>query len=423
MKIYLVGGAVRDMLMGREPKDRDYVVVGSTHEEMIALGFGMPVGASFPVYLHPVTGDEYALARTERSTGPGYHDFEVVFSPEVTIEEDLKRRDLTINAMAYDEEAEELIDPFGGAKDIENRILRAVSGTAMIEDPLRVYRAARLFARFGDKWDFDMDTAVAMLDAVDNLKWLPKERKFAEIQKCFSDQSESNRPSQMIDVLVELGELPEIDALRHVPQPPEHHPEGDAYTHTLLVMDAAKEMFSKPETMWAAMLHDVGKSVTYEAHGNLHGHEEAGVPVAAGICDRFGVPQSWKKLALAVTKNHGRIHRIMEMKPKSVYDLFAELKVEQSMDMLINVIAASVYDSNGRGPTRSKAYYPQGLFLLRVAYRFTAPAVREAMREESQKIALKWKGNPAMISSEIRAMKISKLRGIIRTVKETDIGL
>lgn len=422
MKIYLVGGAVRDMLMGRGPKDRDYVVVGSTHEEMIALGFGMPVGASFPVYLHPVTGDEYALARTERSTGPGYHDFEVVFSPEVTIEEDLKRRDLTINAMAYDEEAKELIDPFGGAKDIENRILRAVSGTSMIEDPLRVYRAARLFARFGDKWDFDMDTAVAMLDAVDNLKWLPKERKFAEIQKCFSDQSESNRPSQMIDVLVELGELPEIDALRHVPQPPEHHPEGDAYTHTLLVMDAAKEMFSKPETMWAAMLHDVGKAVTYEAHGNLHGHEEAGVPVAAEICDRFGVPQSWKKLALAVTKNHGRIHRVMEMKPKSVYDLFAELKVEQSLDMLINVIAASVYDSNGRGPTRSKAY-PQGLFLMRVALHFTAPSMRKDMREESQKIALKWKGNPAMISSEIRAMRISKLRSIIRTVKETDIGL
>lgn len=422
MKIYLVGGACRDMLMGREPKDRDYVVVGSTHEEMIALGFGMPVGASFPVYLHPVTGDEYALARTERSTGPGYHDFEVVFSPEVTIEEDLKRRDLTINAMAYDEEAKELIDPFGGAKDIENRILRAVSGTAMIEDPLRVYRAARLFARFGDEWDFEYDTAGAMLDATDNLKFLPKERKFAEIQKCFSDRSESNRPSQMIDVLVHLGELPEIDALRHVPQPPEHHPEGDAYTHTMLVMDAAKDLFAKPEVMWAAMLHDVGKAVTYKERGNLHGHEEAGVPVAAEICDRFGVPQSWKKLALAVTKNHGRIHRIMEMKPKSVYDLLTELKVEQSLDMLVNVIAASVYDSNGRGPTRSKAY-PQGLFLMRVALNFTAPSMRKDMREESQKIALKWKGNPAMISSEIRAMKISKLRSIIRTVKETDIDL
>lgn len=423
MKIYLVGGAVRDMLMGREPKDRDYVVVGSTHEEMIALGFGIPVGASFPVYLHPVTGDEYALARTERSTGPGYHDFEVVFSPDVTLEEDLERRDLTINAIAYDEESGEFIDPFDGLWDIEHRLLRAVSEKAMIEDPLRVYRAARFYARYSDMdFDFTNDTASAMLEAIPSLKHLPKERKFAEIQKCFNDQSEGNKPSSMIDILVELGELPELEALQLVPQPPEHHPEGDAYTHTMLVMDAAKDLFAKPEVMWAAMLHDVGKAVTYKELGNLHGHEEAGVPVAAEICDRFGVPQSWKKLALAVTKNHGRIHRIMEMKPKSVYDLFAELKVEKSLDMLINVIAASVYDSNGRGPTRSKAY-PQGLFLMRVALHFTAPSMRKDMREESQKIALKWKGNPAMISSEIRAMKISKIRSIIRTVKETDIVL
>lgn len=417
MKTYLVGGAVRDMAMGKEPRDRDYVVVGSTEEEMLAKGY-TKVGASFPVFLHPETGEEYALARTERSTGPGYHDFEVVFGPDVTLKEDLMRRDLTINAIAYDEEAGEYIDPFGGLWDIEKRLLRSVTDQSMIEDPLRIYRAARLYARFGDmEFDFTNDTADAMLDAIPNLKHLPKERKFAEIQKCFNDLSPGNRPSMMVDILVTLGELPELAELRSVPQPPEHHPEGDAYTHTLLVMDAAKDLRIGGRTLFAAMLHDVGKAVTYAERGNLHGHEAAGVPVTKAICERFGVPVQWQKTAMFVTKHHGRVPGIMNMTPRSVYDLLAELKVEQDMQMVLDLIVAAKCDARGRGPERENDPYVPGKFLFRVASRLFMAKKDGEFKEKSQEIALKWKGNPAMIASEVRAMKIAKVRAIMREVK------
>lgn len=189
MKVYLVGGAVRDELMGVPCKDRDYVVVGSTHEDMLAAGFSMPHGASFPVYLHPETREEYALARTEKSTGPGYHDFEVVFSPEVTIQEDLARRDLTINAIARDLDTGEYIDPYGGIEDIMAGVLRNVSAESMREDPLRIYRLARFLARFGGRFTVDKSTMFVAKCAQATLAALPKERKMAEIRKCFEDQS------------------------------------------------------------------------------------------------------------------------------------------------------------------------------------------------------------------------------------------
>lgn len=423
MKIYLVGGAVRDAIMGVEPKDKDYVVVGSTEEEMLSHGFSK-VGSAFPVFLHPETKEEYALARTERSTGPGYHDFEVVFGPEVTITQDLMRRDLTMNAIAWDTEKKEVIDPFGGVHDIKNKIMTTVSTTAMYEDPLRVYRLARLFARYGGEFQIPAKTMWQVEGARDNLKHLPKERKFAEIKKCFEDTSRSNKPSLMIDMLVSLGEFPELEALKGIPQPLEHHPEGDAYVHTLLVMDAAASLSATAPEMFSAMLHDVGKAVVYKEFGVLHGHEEAGVPVVHELCDRLGVPGSWRKLAAVCTKHHGHVHKIMEMKPRKVYNLLNLLKAEQDFDTLLSLCLVCTADAWGRGPTKYGKVYKQGSYLMDVACGLAEK--RKELKQKSKDIALKFYGREVaghfgtnhMIAEQIRAEKIAVVRNLILEIKD-----
>lgn len=414
MKVYLVGGAVRDMLMGRESKDRDYVVVGSTEEEMLSLGY-TKVGAAFPVFLHPETKEEYALARTERSTGPGYHDFETIFTPDVTLEEDLKRRDLTMNAIAFDEESGTFIDPHNGYQDIINKQLVAVSEKTFEEDPLRIYRLARLYARFGGEFTIPVSTLRHSRNAGWNLDHLPKERKFAEIEKCFNDKSPTNKPSLMITFLSLIDELPEVAALEGVPQPPAHHPEGDAFVHTMLVIDAAHKIGYDAKHVWAALCHDLGKATAYNTHGVLHGHEEMGVPLAEALSDRFGAPVQWKKLAVTVARNHGRVHKIMEATPKKVYDLLAELKMEQCLDTLEDLATVCRADAWGRGPTRYGMDYQQGEFLFSVAVAFLRR--KPEIKKECQEIALKWKDNHAMLASEIRAMKIAHVREIMRGLK------
>ncbi|AXN57812.1 tRNA nucleotidyltransferase [Acinetobacter phage ABPH49] len=402
------------MLMGKEPKDRDYVVVGSTHEEMISLGFGMPFGAAFPVYHHPETKEEYALARTERSTGPGYHDFETLFSPDVTLEQDLLRRDLTINAIAYDEETGEFIDPHGGVEDIKNKQLRPVNPKAFLEDPLRIYRLARLFARYGGEFQIGWRTMWLVTQAVKagGLNHLPKERKFAEIEKCFKDDSRSNKPSMMITFLADIGELPEIAALEGVPQPAEHHPEGDAFVHTMLVMDAAFNLGASAQELFAAMLHDVGKAVVYEKYGKLHGHEEAGVPVVEQVCDRFGVPLSWRKLAVVCTENHGRVHKIRDMRPKKVLALLERLKAEQSFDTMLSLCLVCQADAWGRGPDRYGKMYLQGVYLMNVAEALAL--ARKDLKIKNREIALQCKGNPGKIAERVRAEKLSVVKSAIR---------
>jgi tRNA nucleotidyltransferase (CCA-adding enzyme) len=426
MKIYLVGGAVRDMLMDKEPKDRDYVVVGSTHEEMVSLGFGMPCGSAFPVYRHPETKEEYALARTERSTGPGYHDFETLFSPDVTLEQDLLRRDLTINAIAYDEEVGEFIDPHGGIEDIKNKLLRPVNPQAFLEDPLRIYRLARLFARYGGEFQIDCRTMWLVSKAVKagGLNHLPKERKFAEIEKCFKDYSHSNKPSLMITFLADIGELPEIAALEGIPQPPDHHPEGDAFVHTMLVLDAAFNLGASAKELFAAMLHDVGKAVVYKEFGVLHGHEEAGVPVVHELCDRLGVPGSWRKLAAVCTKHHGHVHKIMEMKPRKVYNLLNLLKAEQDFDTLLSLCLVCQADAWGRGPTKYGKVYKQGSYLMDIACGLAEN--RKELKQKSKDIAMKFYGREVagnfstnhMIAEQIRAEKIAVVRNLILEIKD-----
>lgn len=415
MKIYLVGGAVRDELMGVESKDRDYVVVGSTHEEMIALGFEQ-VGAAFPVYLHPETKEEYALARTERSTGPGYHDFEVIFSPDVTIEEDLARRDLTINAIAKDLGTGEYIDPCGGIQDIEKGVLKNVSAAAMREDPLRIYRLARFLARFGGKFVVDESTMFICESAKSTLAALPKERKMAEIRKCFEDQSKENRPSLMIDMLCDLGEMPEVENLRGALQPVAHHPEGDAYVHTLLCLDYAQRLMSSPEVKWAVLCHDLGK-VQYFKYGNLHGHEESGLPLVKSLSERFGVPNKWEDLAHRVCADHTRLHRIMDLKPRKVFDLIERVKAHkpQENQFALKFMEACICDARGRGPEKMFDDYDQPLVLWACALELHKN--RLEISEKSKEISERLAGRHEAISSEIRSMKIKYVARALAQVK------
>lgn len=414
MKIYAVGGQVRDELMGVQSKDRDYVVVGSTHEEMLSLGFEQ-VGSAFPVYLEPETKEEYALARTERSTGQGYHDFEVVFSPDVTIQEDLARRDLTINAIAKDLESGEYIDPYGGISDIREGILRNVSAESMREDPLRIYRLARFFARFGGRFVVDESTMFIAKCAQATLQALPKERKMAEIRKCFEDQSHDNRPSLMIEKLCELGELPEVNNLKGVKQPVEHHPEGDAFVHTMLCLDYAQRIAVDPETKWAVLCHDLGKVQFFEK-GNLHGHEKGGLPYVVSLCERFGVPNKWMDLALRVTEDHTNMHRIKDLSPRKVFDLLTRVKAMKDEKFTLRFVTACISDARGRGPEKMFDNYDEAYVLWACAAELSK--FKREVSEKSKSLSESFAGRPELIAAEIRAMKISYVSRALRRVKE-----
>lgn len=412
MKIYAVGGQVRDELMGLVPKDRDYVVVGSTHEEMISLGFTQ-VGAAFPVYLHPESKEEYALARTERSTGPGYHDFEVVFNDHVTIEEDLARRDLTINAIAKDMETGFYIDPFDGISDIVNKILRVTHRRAMIEDPLRVYRLARLFARFGGDFRIALDTLRCIPNGDDFLSNLPNERKVAEIKKCFEDNSLQNKPSLMFDFLSQLGEFNELKDLLGIPQPEKHHAEGDPFVHTMMVLDHANSIGAHPETQWAALCHDLGK-VCYHKYGNLHGHEAYGVRITEALSDRFGVPNSWKKLAKVVTEHHGRMHKVLEMKPKKVYELIKNINGEKDPEFAQKFMDVCVSDAAGRIP--ASLDYPQAFVLTQCLAKLKQNSVEISL--QSAEIAQQFSGRPEIIRDKVRNVKVGYVAKALSEAKK-----
>lgn len=311
MIAYLVGGAVRDQLLGLEPEERDWVVLGSTPEEMIAKGY-RPVGKDFPVFIHPESGEEYALARTERKVARGYHGFEFHADPEVTIEEDLKRRDLTINAMAMDE-AGELIDPFGGADDLEQGMLRHVS-SAFREDPVRILRVARFAARFA-RWGFKVSHATNKLMrkmvADGEADALVPERVWKETERALGEQT----PSRFFQVLAGCGALerlfPELAHLFGVPQPEYHHPEIDTGVHVLMVLDAAARLSTDTRVRFAALMHDVGKAETPRDQWPRHqGHEKRGPAIVESLCRRMKVPNGHCDLARLVARYHGQFRRI-----------------------------------------------------------------------------------------------------------------
>ena len=324
MKTYLVGGAVRDSLLGQQAGDRDWVVVGATQAQMEADGF-KAVGKDFPVFLHPLTGEEYALARTERKSGRGYRGFVVDADPSVTLEEDLQRRDFTINAIARDEETGELVDPWGGVRDIEQRVLRHV-GPAFVEDPLRVLRAARFMARFAPLgFTLAPETAELMREmaASGELDALVPERIWQELRRSLT----MKQPSAFLRCLHDTGALavilPEVDALYGVPQRAEFHPEVDTGIHQEMVSDMAAQLAPGDDLIgFAALTHDLGKALTPEDELPRHiMHEQRGLKPLTKLCERLKIPIDHRQLAEAVCREHLNVHRIDELRDATVLEL------------------------------------------------------------------------------------------------------
>jgi tRNA nucleotidyltransferase (CCA-adding enzyme) len=346
-QVYSVGGAVRDELLGLKVKDRDYVVVGSTPQAMLDAGY-KPVGKDFPVFLHPKTHEEYALARTERKTGAGYKGFAVHASPEVTLQEDLARRDLTINAIAKDKDGK-LIDPFNGVADIKAKTLRHVSA-AFAEDPVRILRIARFAARFTD-FCVAAKTLSLMRQMVDEgeVDALVPERVWQELAKGLMEA----KPSHMFIVLRACGALqkimPELDKLWGVPQPPQYHPEIDTGVHVMMVIDyAAKQNFSLP-VRFAALMHDLGKGTTPADVLPRHiGHEMRSVDLLKNVAKRLRVPNECKELAVIVAKFHGKLHQVSKMRPDTLLEFLIELDAFRQPTRFTDFLKACECDSRGR---------------------------------------------------------------------------
>jgi tRNA nucleotidyltransferase (CCA-adding enzyme) len=379
MQVYLVGGAVRDALLGLPVKERDWVVVGGSRAELERSGY-REVGRDFPVFLHPQTHEEYALARLERKVGAGYRGFTVEFGPEVTLEEDLGRRDLTINAIARGADGE-LHDPFGGRRDLEARILRHVS-PAFIEDPVRVLRIARFAARFAPLGFTvaaeTLDLMRAMVDAGEVDALVP-ERVWQETEKALGEP----RASEFFRVLRACGALraiyPEIDALFGVPQPPEWHPEIDTGVHTLMVLDQAVALSADPRVRFAALVHDLGKGTTpREQWPSHHGHEERSVALLEALSARLRLPGEYRDLATIVARHHGIVHRALELRPGTILGFLENADALRRPERFAQALLACEADSRGRSGLQN-ASYPQRRFLL--AARDAAAAVKPSQAD------------------------------------------
>lgn len=395
MQIYKVGGAVRDRLLGQPVTDIDWVVVGATTEEMLAKGF-RPVGADFPVFLHPKSGEEYALARTERKSGRGYGGFTFHASPEVTLEEDLIRRDLTINAMAEDDHGN-LTDPYNGQQDLAGRVLRHVS-PAFAEDPLRVLRVARFAARYaGLGFTVARETMELMrrLSESGELQALTPERSWKEISRALMEE----QPQVFIQVLRDCGALkvllPEVDALFGVPQPEVHHPEIDSGVHTLSVLEQAAQHQQPLTVRWACLLHDLGKGLTPQSEWPRHiAHEHKGLTLIKTVNERFKAPRDCQELALLVGQYHTHGHRALELKPSTLLELLQSFDVYRRPQRFEEFIVACEMDARGRKGFEQRSY-PQADYLRGAASAargvavqpllekgFKGPELGEALKQE-----------------------------------------
>jgi tRNA nucleotidyltransferase (CCA-adding enzyme) len=360
MDTYLVGGAVRDRLLGRPHVERDFVVVGATPDELLALGY-RPVGKDFPVFLHPDTGEQYALARTERKTGPGYYGFATRFAPDVTLEQDLARRDLTINAMAQSVTGE-IIDPYGGQRDLAARLLRHVS-PAFVEDPLRVLRVARFAARFAPLGFSVAPETLALMRAIvtdGEMAALVPERVWVETERALGAAS----PATYIEVLRACGALaavlPEVDALFGVPQPEKWHPEVDTGIHTLQVLEVAAELSGETTVRFAALVHDVGKGLTPREQWPRHiGHEETGAGLIERLAERLRLPNEHRDLGVLVARHHARVHRVAEQRPGTILELLEITDAFRRGERFERFLLACEADARGRGPELRARLYPQ----------------------------------------------------------------
>ncbi|MGC1522382.1 MAG: multifunctional CCA addition/repair protein [Steroidobacteraceae bacterium] len=379
MQVYLVGGAVRDALLGLTVKERDWVVVGGTREELLRLNY-REVGRDFPVFLHPETHEEHALARLERKVAPGYRGFAVEFGPDVTLEEDLARRDLTINAMARGADGT-LIDSFGGARDLDARVLRHVS-PAFTEDPVRVLRVARFAARFAPLGFKVAPETLALMRAMverREVDALVPERVWQETEKALREP----QASEFFRVLRACGALqpiyPEIDALFGVPQPAQWHPEIDTGLHTLMVLDQAAALSPEPVVRFAALLHDLGKGTTPHHEWPSHrGHEERSVALIEALAERLRLPGEYRELAVIVARYHGIVHRAFELRPKTILEFLERADAFRRPERFAQALLACEADSRGRTGLENVPY-PQRAYLQ--AARDAAAAIKPSREE------------------------------------------
>jgi tRNA nucleotidyltransferase (CCA-adding enzyme) len=388
MKTYIVGGAIRDTLLGLPVQDRDHVVVGATPDDMLALGF-TPVGKDFPVFLHPSTHEEYALARTERKTAPGYKGFAFHAAPDVTLEQDLARRDLTINAMAQAEDGS-IIDPFGGRRDLQDRVFRHVS-EAFAEDPVRILRVARFAARFAD-FSIAPETVTLMRRMVEagEVDALVPERVWQELARGLMEAV----PSRMFAVLRQCGALarilPELDVLWGVPQPALHHPEIDTGVHVMMVIDyAARQQYSLP-IRCAALMHDLGKGATPpEEWPKHHGHEARSVKLAEQVCKRLKIPNDCRDLAVMTAREHGNVGRALELRAGTIVTLFERCDAFRKPQRFIDMLCAAECDYRGRAGFDDRPF-PQAAYLqaaLQAAQAVNAGEVAQRHLDQPQRIA------------------------------------
>jgi tRNA nucleotidyltransferase (CCA-adding enzyme) len=386
MKTYLVGGAVRDALMGHAGSDRDWVVVGGTPEALVAQGY-QPVGRDFPVFLHPNTHEEYALARTERKTARGYHGFAVHASPDVTLEEDLARRDLTINAIAQDERGQRT-DPYGGERDIAAKVLRHVTD-AFREDPVRILRLARFAARFPD-FTVAAETMTLMRDMVSDgeVDALVSERVWQELSRGLMGA----KPSRMLQVLRECGALqrllPEVDKLYGVPQRAEYHPEIDTGIHLEMVLDASARMNTSLEVRFACLCHDLGKGTTPADVLPRHiGHEQRSEKLTRALCTRWRVPVECKELAELVAREHGNIHQSLGFGAEAVLRLLVRCDALRRPERFLLALQACECDARGRLGKEDEAYAqgPRLALLLKAAQSVDSATVSALALQEGLK--------------------------------------
>ncbi|MGQ0428708.1 MAG: multifunctional CCA addition/repair protein [Gammaproteobacteria bacterium] len=381
MKVYLVGGAVRDELLGRPVTERDWVVVGATPEEMRAAGYRQ-VGKDFPVFLHPETGEEYALARTERKRGRGYHGFEMRFSPDVTLEDDLRRRDLTINAMARDA-AGALVDPCGGHRDLGSRTLRHAS-EAFDEDPVRILRVARFLARYqplGFSVAPETQARMRAMVASGEADALVAERVWQETDRALAEPA----PEAWLRLMRECGALarvlPELDALYGVPQPEQWHPEIDTGLHIELVLSVAAELSPLPRVRFAALVHDLGKGRTPRSAWPQHiGHEEKGVAVVREVAARLRVPNDYRELAELASRWHCLAHRAAELRPRTILEMLEACDAMRRPERFRELLLACEADFRGRGGLRSRPYAP-----AQILRRAQETALATTLGEEDRK--------------------------------------
>ncbi len=407
MKIYIVGGAVRDELLGRANADRDYVVVGASPQTMLEQGF-RPVGKDFPVFLHPETHEEYALARTERKTGPGYHGFSFHAAPDVTLEADLARRDLTINAMARADDGA-LVNPFHGQRDLEAKILRHV-GPAFAEDPVRILRLARFAARFAD-FSVAPETLALMRGLVTSgeVDHLVAERVWQELAKGLMEA----RPSRMFEVLRQCGALerllPEVDALFGVPQRADYHPEIDTGIHTLMVVDeSARHGYALPVRV-AALTHDLGKATTpADILPRHHGHEARSAKLAAVLCERLRVPNDCRDLALLAARYHGDIHRAAELRPATLVTLLERTDALRRPERFTQLLQACQCDYNGRLGWADRPYDSPRLLL----------AVLDAVQAVDAGAIAAACADKAGIPERIRTARVAAVKAMLDQARE-----